>query len=99
MYKYLHSAFTSQPETKTETLLSSVSLALVLGGTCTTKSGRGEDEAQAASASSIAADLPTHEGCTAPTRYTGVSLLDILLSGLCSLLSRLGGSLCSFALV
>ena len=49
-------------QTKTETLLSSVSLALVLGGTCTTKSGRGEDEAQAASASSIAADLPTHDG-------------------------------------
>ena len=48
--------------TKTETLLSSVSLALVLGGTCTTMSGRGEDEAQAASASSIAADLPTHDG-------------------------------------
>ena len=46
-------------QTKTETLLSSVSLALVLGGTCITKSGRGEDEAQAASASSIAADLPT----------------------------------------
>ena len=52
-------------QTKTETLLSSVSLALVLGGTCTTKSGRGEDEAQAASASSIAADLPTDSDGTA----------------------------------
>ena len=49
-------------QTKIETLLSSVSLALVLGGTCKTKSGRGEDEAKAASASSIAADLPTHDG-------------------------------------